>query len=50
MQRTLDFCRKTDRNETIAESFYNVKNGSSFSTSKSISKNLSNENKNTLGF
>ena len=30
---------------TIAESFYNVKNGSSIITSKSSSKNLSNENK-----
>ena len=28
-----------------AESFYNVKNGSSIITSKSSSKNLSNENK-----
>ena len=37
------------RNDTfinpIMESFYNVKNGSSFITSKSWSKNLSNENK-----
>ena len=29
----------------LAEVFYNVKNGSSFITSKSWSKNLSNENK-----
>ena len=36
--------------ETIAEVFYNVKNGSSFITSKSSSKNLSNENKHTLMF
>ena len=33
---------------TIAESFYNVKNGLSFITSKSLSKNLSNENKHTM--
>ena len=35
---------------SIAEVFYNVKNGSSFTTSKSSSKNLSNENKHTLRF
>ena len=33
-----------------AESFYNVKNGLSIITSKSSSKNLSNENKHTLCF
>ena len=42
------FCNKTD---TTAEVFYNVKNRSSFiTTSKSSSKNLSNENKHTLCF
>ena len=35
---------------SIAEVFYNVKNGSSFTTSKSSSKNLSNENKHSLFF
>ena len=34
----------------LAESFYNVKNGSSIITSKSSSKNLSNENKHTQCF
>ena len=34
----------------IAEVFYNVKNRLSFITSKSLSKNLSNENKHTLCF
>ena len=33
-----------------AESFYTVKNGSSIITSKSLSKNFSNENKHTLCF
>ena len=33
--------------QTYAAVFYNVKNGSSFITSKSSSKNLSNENKQT---
>ena len=36
------FCISNKNN--IAESFYNVKNGSSIITSKSLSKNLSNEN------
>ena len=36
--------------EIRAESFYNIKNGSSITTSKSLSKNLSNENKHTLCF
>ena len=35
---------------SLAESFYNVKNGSSIITSKSSPKNLSNENKHTLCF
>ena len=34
--------------DSLAESFYNVKNGLSIIMSKSMSKNLSNENKHTL--
>ena len=34
----------------LAESFYNTKNGSSIITSKSLSRNLGNENKHTLCF
>ena len=36
--------------KAIAGVFYNVKNGVSFITSKSSSKNLNNENKHTLCF
>ena len=46
----LDYSLRCLNTDTIAGVFYNDKNGSSFITSKSSSKNLSNENKHTLLF
>ena len=47
----LDLLRNVIKSSvTIAEVLYNVKNRSPFITSKSSSKNLSNENKHSLFF
>ena len=39
------FVKRDNTQVLLAEVFYNVKNGSSFITSKSLSENLSNQNK-----